>query len=120
MDQPVEVLVDMAQWIALFGFVVSPPVLSLLKNIGTMWSKTTKNRVAMVLAVAGALGSYALATDLSAVNLNDWEGLWIPLVFGVAGMTMTQYASFKVLWSGALAPVENALAGAFAPKDPGE
>jgi len=116
----VEQLFDLGQWILLLGGLVSPPVLSLVKNVGRFWSDRTKTVVAVGFAVVGALVAYAVNVDLSAISLTDWTGVWLPLAAGTIGMIGTQYASFKVLWSGALAPIESALAGAGAPKNPGE
>ena len=105
----VDVLVNLAQWIAVLSFVVTPPVISLIKNIGGQWSKKTKQGVALALALVGSLVAYSVNVDLSAVSLSDWEGLWLPLVSGVAAMVAGQYTSFKVLWTGVLEPVNNFL-----------
>ena len=112
-----EILVDMAQWIALLGMFISPPVISLVKNVGGNWSKQLKNGVALFFAVIGALVAYAVTVDLGTVDVADFGGTWFPLIFGVAGMVAAQYTSYKTLWSGALAPAEAKLAALGAPQD---
>ena len=44
----VEQLFDIGQWIALLGLLISPPLISLVKNVGRNWSDGAK----------GALGSF--------------------------------------------------------------
>ncbi len=117
-------LVDIGQWLILFSGIISPPVISLVKNIGRYWSKRTKQGVALVFALASALGAYAMGNDLGAVNLGDFEGFWAPLLVATFAATLTQYGSYKLMWSAAagrpLGLIEQPLAAFGQPKNPGE
>ena len=117
----VEQLFDIGQWIALLGLLISPPLISLVKNVGRNWSDGAKGALAMTFAVVGALVAYTQSgVDLSEVSLTDVDGFWFPLLFDVAGMVGAQYASYKTMWSTFLAPVNDVLAGVGQPKNPGE
>ena len=117
----VEQLFDIGQYIALLGLFVSPPLISLVKNIGKAWSDGAKGGVAVAFAVVGALVAYSQSgVDLSEVSLTDFDGFWLPLAFGVGGMIATQYASYKTIWTKPLAGVNDFLTAAGAPKNPGE
>ena len=112
-------LVDMGLWVAALGVFVSPPVIALVSNIGKMWPGKWKRVAAGFMAVIGSVIAYAATTDLSAVVLNDWHGLWLPLIAGVSVMVMGQYSSYKTILTPKVSLMEG-LAGTFAPKDPGE
>ena len=117
-------LVDLGQWLIVFSGIAAPPVISLVKNIGRTWSKRTKQALALLFAVAAALGAYAQEYDLGAVNLGDLEGFWAPFLAAVFMATITQYASYKLIWSSAagrpLGLIEQPLASLGQPKNPGE
>ena len=116
----VEQIVDIAQWVAVLGLVVSPPIINLLKNFGRWWTDRTKLLVSGGLALIGAVVAYAAATDLSMVVV-DLDFL-LSAAFAVAGMLGAQYAGFKTIWqeNAPLGVVGQALAGLGQPSDPGE
>ena len=117
-------LVDIGQWLILFSVIISPPIISLVKNIGRTWSTRTKQGLALVFATAAALAAYAQGNDLTAVNLTDLSGFWAPFLTAIVMATIAQYASFKLLWSSAdgrpLGLIEQPLAAFGQPKNPGE
>ena len=117
----VEQIVDLAQWVAVLGLVVTPPVIQLLKNFGRWWSARTKLLVSGGLALIGAIVAYAAVTDLSTVNIGELS-FWTSAAFAIAGMVGVQYASFKTIWkeNAALGVVGQALAAVGQPPDPGE
>ncbi len=116
-----EQLVDLAQWVAVLGLLVSPPIIQLLKNFGRWWSDRTKLAVSAALAVVGAAVAYAASTDLSAVNVSDLD-FWTTAAFAVMAMLGAQYASYKTIWkeNAALGGLGQALAAVGQPKNPGE
>ncbi len=116
-----EQIVNIAEWIAVLGLVVTPPVINLLKNFGRWWSDRTKLFVSGGLALVGAIVAFAAGTDLSAVNVAEL-GFWTSAAFAVMGMFGAQYASFKTIWkeNAILGVAGQALAGIGQPKDPGE
>ena len=69
-----EQIVDIAQWVAVLGLVVTPPIIQLLKNFGRWWSDRTKLLVSGALALVGATVAFAAVTDLSAVNVAELGG----------------------------------------------
>ncbi|KKL21932.1 hypothetical protein LCGC14_2440490 [marine sediment metagenome] len=116
-----EQIVDIAQWVAVLGLVVTPPIIQLLKNFGRWWSDRTKLLVSGGLALVGAAVAYAASTDLSAVNVSDLD-FWTTAAFAVMAMLGAQYASFKTIWkeNAALGVAGQALAAVGQPADPGE
>ena len=116
-----EQIVDIAQWVAVLGLVVTPPIIQLLKNFGRWWSDRTKLLVSGALALVGATVAYAATTDLSAVNVGELA-FWTSAAFAIAGMLGVQYASFKTIWkdNAALGVAGQALAAVGQPADPGE
>ncbi len=117
----VEQIVDIAQWVAVLGLVVSPPIINLLKNFGRWWTDRTKLLVSGGLALVGATVAYAASTDLSAVDVGQLD-FWTTAAFAVAAMLGVQYASFKTIWqeNAPLGVVGQALAAVGQPADPGE
>ena len=117
-------LVDIGQWLILFSVVISPPIISLVKNIGRTWSTRTKQALALLFATAAAVGAYAQGNDLTAVNLTDVTGFWGPMLSAVVVATIAQYGSYKLIWSASdgrpLGLIEQPLAGFGQPKNPGE
>ncbi len=116
-----EQIVDLAQWVAVLGLVVSPPIIQLLKNFGRWWSDRTKLAVSGALALIGATVAYAAVTDLSTVDVTELA-FWTSAAFAIMGMLGAQYASFKTIWkeNAALGVIGQALAAAGQPKNPGE
>ncbi len=117
----VEQIVDLAQWVAVLGLVVTTPIIQLLKNFGRWWSDRTKLLVSGGLALVGATVAYAAVTDLSTVNVAE-IGFWTSAAFAILGMFGAQYASYKTLWKqdAALGVAGQALAAVGQPADPGE
>ncbi len=116
-----EQIIDLAQWVAVLGLVVTPPIIQLLKNFGRWWSDRTKLLVSGGLALVGATVAYAAATDLSMVNIAELA-FWTSAAFAIMGMFGAQYASFKTIWkdNAVLGVAGQALAALGQPKDPGE
>ena len=114
-------LVNVAVWLAAIGWFTGPPVVALVSNIGWHWSARAKRAASGVFALLAAVGVYGVqhADELTAVQWNDWSGLWLPLASGVAVAWVTTKGSFDTMWTKRVGIMQG-LTATLQKKDPGE
>ena len=114
-------LVNVAAWLAAIGWFTGPPIVALVSNIGWHWSGRAKRAASGVFAVLAAVGVYGIqhADELSSVRIDDWTGLWLPLLGGIAAAWVTTKGSFDTMWTERVGLMRG-LSATFQPKDPGE
>jgi hypothetical protein len=110
-----------AAWLAAIGWFAGPPVVALVSNIGKHWSGTAKRAASGVFSLVAAVGTYGVlhADELSAVRADDWTGLWLPLLGGVAVAWVTTKGSYDTMWTKNVSLIQG-LSGTFQRKNPGE
>lgn len=119
--ETVETLIELGPWLALFGAVVAPPVISLVKNVGGAWPGWAKQLVALLFAVAGAFAALGASGLWELVDVSSFEMFWMPFLLAVFTEAAAQYASYRYMWSAnesrPLGLVERPLANAGAPAE---
>lgn len=92
-----EIAIDFAFIASVFA-LVSPLIVSLLKDIGGNWSRVAKQATAFVMALIGSFVAFGVSQGWSSVVLGDWVGFWQPLIIGVLGIFGIQYATYMGIW----------------------
>ncbi len=109
--------IDFLLWAGLFGGLVTPNAMNIIKDVGFRWPAWLKLTVSIVGAGLASFLTIGFAEEWT-VEVLDFENFWQPLVAGMAVTYPLQLTAWRNLWKSTT--VGLGLAALGQPKNPGE
>ena len=78
--------------------VISPLVISFVKNMGFTWPEWLKNVFAVIMALIGSFIAYGTAAGWTDIPLGDFNSFWLPLIVGMVLVFAEQLAAYSGFW----------------------
>ncbi len=109
--------IDFLLWAGLFGGVVTPNAMNLLKDVGFRWPSWLKLTVSIIGAGLASFLTIGVAEGWT-VEVLDVENFWQPLLAGLVVTYPIQLTAWRNLWKNTVVGLGVAAIGQ--PKNPGE
>lgn len=78
--------------------MVSPLLISFVKNLGFNWPEWLKNVFAVIMALVGSFIAYGSAAGWTDIPFGDVSMFWTPLIIGMVLVFAEQLATYSGFW----------------------